>query len=286
LPQAGLFADGVEQWGDLVFETSSRRATLPFWIHEVLRPWPAWVSAWPTVVGALVIFNAVLAWACAHAVGVVGADPTSAGPAVVVDPSVESRQAVTRRATAAVCLIVVLGLVVAARPTGRYRALDLIDALPDARIETTWASLHAGVSAEPVVLFGRVHRAIVALPTAVIGWEVEVPNGAVLRMGAAMRPDMWTLEGDGIQMRVTVHHAGGHSRVADLTLFPFGVPAHRTLVPIEVPLHRWAGQRVTIALESTPERWGNAVNDVPVWVAPRIEWPRDPAAGVATIVRR
>ena len=189
-------------------------------------------------------------------------------------------------ATVAVGVIVLLGVAVAARPTGRYRSLDLIDALPDARIETTWPSLHAGVSPEPVVFFSHIHRAIVALPTAVIRWDVDVPNGAVLRLGAAMRPDMWTREGDGIQMRVTVEHAAGRTVAADLTLFPFGVPAHRTLVPVEIPLHRWAGQRITIALESTPERWGNAVNDVPVWTEPRIEWPRDPAAGVARVVRR
>ena len=60
-----LFADGREQWGDLVFETSSRRATLPYWMHEVLRPWPAWVRAWPPIALGLLTFNVVLAWACA-----------------------------------------------------------------------------------------------------------------------------------------------------------------------------------------------------------------------------
>jgi len=64
-----LFVDGREQWGDLVFETSSRRATLPYWMHEVLRPWPAWVRAWPTIALVLLFFNAVLAWACALATG-------------------------------------------------------------------------------------------------------------------------------------------------------------------------------------------------------------------------
>ncbi len=210
LPSGRLFADGVEQWGDLVFETSARRATLPYWLHEVLRPWPAWVSAWPTVVVALLAFNATLAWACALAVGLVGADRTAAAQSrAAVPPPVESRAAVTRAATVAVSVIVVLGVAVAARPTGRYRSLDLIDALPDARIETTWPSLHAGVSPEPVVFFGHIHRAIVALPTAASAGDVDVPRGAVLRLGAAMRPDMWTREGDGIQMRVTVDHAAG-----------------------------------------------------------------------------
>jgi hypothetical protein len=177
-------------------------------------------------------------------------------------------------------------VVLAARPTGRYRSIDLIDALPDARVDTTWPSLHAAISPELVVFFGRIHRSIVAMPTSTIRWEVDVPRGAVLRFGAAMRPDMWTRESDGIQMRVRVEHGGTSTQVAELTLVPMLVEVHKRLHQGEVGLNPWAGQRVTLAFESTPERFGNAVNDVPVWVSPRIEWPRDPAAGDARVVRR
>lgn len=284
-----LFSDGVEQWGDLVFETSSRRATLPYWIHEVLRPWPPWVSAWPTVVIALALFNAVLAWACAHATGLGDGRGASPRRPDVNESALPSRRvdeaAVRRTAMMAAGLIAVIGVMLAARPTGRYRSLDLIDALPDARIETTWPVLHGSVAAEPVVIFGRIHRAIVALPTSAIRWEIDVPSGAVLRFGAAMRPDMWTRESDGIQMRVRVEHGGVSTTVADYTLVPRFVEAHKALHPGEVSLQRWTGQRVSLVFETTPERFGNAVNDVPVWVAPRIEWPRDPAAGVARVVR-
>lgn len=276
-----LFVDGREQWGDLVFATSSRRATLPYWIHEVLRPWPAWVSSWPSVVMALVVFNIVLAWACARAVGL-GATGDESGSSRIGTGGL----AVTPTAVAAVAVIAVIGTAVAGRPTSRYRSLDLISALPDARIETTWPALHDGVSTASVLFAGRIHRAIVAMPTSSISWTIDVPRDAVLRLGAAMRADMWEEQSDGIQMIVAVDDAGSRTVAADLTLFPMGVLAHRALMPVEVPLHRWAGQRVTIVLRSTPERWGNAVNDVPVWTEPRIEWPRNPVAGNATIVPR
>lgn len=275
-----LFADGVEQWGDLVFEIGARRATLPFWIHEVLRPWPGWLATWPAVALVLLAFNLTLAWACAHAAGlgtVIEADRSS----TAAEP--QSRVAVTPAATAVVVLVALTGVAVAGRPVGRFRSVDLIEALPDARLETTWPSLHAGIATEPVVFFGRVHRAIVAMPTSTMSWTVDLPRDAVLRMGAAMRPDTWDRPSDGVQMTVTVEHAGGRTVVADLTLFPMGVVAHRALVPLELPLHQWAGQRVSIVLRSTPERWGNAVNDVPVWTEPRIEWPRHPAAGEARL---
>jgi len=281
-----LFADGREQWGDLVFETTTRRATLPYWLHELLRPWPAWVRSWPVVALGLLLFNVVLAAACARAAGVLASEAPG-------DPIVTAAAAHANAATRGAALrfpylmtavLALSGVAVAGVPSGRYRSLDLIEALPDARIETSWSSLHGAISARPVIIFGRIHRGIVALPTTVIRWEVEVPRGAVLRFGAAMRPDMWTRESDGIQMRVRVERAGVSTPLAEFTIVPMLVEAHKQLHQGEGNLAPWAGQRVPLAFESTPERFGNAVNDVPVWVAPRIDWPRAPSAGDARVV--
>ncbi len=273
-----LFADGRELWGDLVFETSSRRATLPYWIHEVLRPWPRWVATWPVVGGGLLAFNVLLAWACARATLSdvrIGLDDEAATQPVAVLPLAKT----------ALAVCAVAGVAIAAVPTEPYRSIDLLDALPDARMETTWPSLHAGISLEPVVIFGRVYRSIVAMPSSTIRWEVDVPRGAHLRFGAAMRPDMWERVSDGIQMFVSVEADGVSTRVVQHTLAPMFVETHKNLHPSDVRLDPWAGTRVTIVFETTPERWGNAVNDVPVWVEPRIDWPRNPAAGVAKVVR-
>jgi hypothetical protein len=281
LPGGRFFADGTEQWGDLVFETSSRRATLPYWLHEVLRPWPAWLRSWPVIAFVMVTVNLVLAWTVSVATAP-GYLPGSQGAAM---PSPQWSAGTLRRlSTGALWTVVVAGLVIAARPTGRYRSLDLLDALPEARIEHGWGPLHESISPGPVLFEPRVRRAVVAMPPASLTWTVDVPREAVLRLGAGMRPDVWEKEGDGIQMAVVVEHAGGRAVAADLTLFPYSVSEHRRLVPLEVPLHAWAGQQVRIRLESTPERFGNAVNDVPVWTEPRIEWPRRPSAGTARVV--
>ena len=282
LPNGRLVADGVEQWGDLVLETSAGRATLPYWIHEVLEPWPDWVRAWPTIVVVLLLLNVVLAWACAVAAGLVrerDGVPATRAP-VAVAPEVVGRAA--RLSAVAVTLA---GILVVLRPAPPVDTLDLIDALPDAHVETTHGTLHDGVSPEPVVFGGRVRRSIVALPTTTMAWTIEVPRDAVLRLGAAMRPDMWYVVSDGIQMSVAIEHAGGRTVAAELTLFPMGVVEHQRLFPVEVPLQPWAGQRVRVVLHSTPERWGNAVNDVPVWTEPRIEWPRRRGASAARVVR-
>ena len=285
LPRARFFADGEEQWGDLVFETSARRATLPYWMHEILGPWPAWMRAWPTVVTVLVLFNVALAWACAVAVGLVPTAASRPVEPVAGRRHLDAAGALRRTSRTAVGLVVIAGCSLVLLPTSRDRQLDLIDALPDAAIGTTWPSLHAAISREPVVFFGRISRGIIALPTTRIAWTVDVPPGAVLRVGAAMRPDMWERLGDGIQMFVLVEHAGSPTVGASLTLFPAGVVQHRRLFPVEIDLGRWANQRIRLVFESTPERWGNAVNDVPVWVEPRIEWPRTPASAEARVLR-
>lgn len=284
-----LWADHVEQWGDLALQTTARRATLPYWIHEVLGPWPPWVQAWPAVVAVLLAFNVALARACALAVRPdTRPDTPRDGPVTVrhahAHPPASAIDA-ARVARGVVSLLVIGGLATAVWPVPRHRTLDLIDHLPDAQITTTWPSLHAGVARGDVVFAGRVYRSIHAMPTTRIAWTVDVPDDAVLLFGAAMRADMWERESDGITMDVVVEQPAGRQPVAHYTLVPMIVPAHKNLHPGRVLLDAWAGQRVTIAFETTPERWGNAVNDVPVWVEPRIEWPRGVSADQARVHR-
>lgn len=279
-----LAADGVEQWGDLVMQTTSRRATLPYWMHEILAPWPAWVRSPATIAGAVALMNLLLAWACALSVGLSGRRVVTTDAATVTERGADALAAdrpvgrpgadgrLHRSAMLATGLVVATGLVITLWPTPAARTLDLIALLPEAAIETTWP-LHDGVSRQSVVFGGIVRRTLIAMPTSRIAWTIDVPPGAVFRGGAAMRPDMWTRNSDGIQMAITVEHSRGQTLMTQLTLFPMGVAEHRKLFPVEVPLHPWAGQRVILVLETTPERWGNAVNDVPVWVEPRVEWP-------------
>ena len=283
-----LFAEGRERWGDLVFATSARRATLPYWLHEVLRPWPAWAHSWPVVTLAVLAFNVVLAWACARATGLIetaeGERPGAASPTVIGSPGTDDRAATRRVAYGAAGIVAIAGVLLALWPTPRDRTLDLIEALPDARIDTTWDSLHGGVAFRFTDFPGARRRTIHALPTTRMTWALDVPAGAVFQAGAAMRPDLWEANSDGIQMGVTVIDGDRRTPLTLLTLFPLGVPEHRRLVPLELSLHPWAGRRIALELESTPERQGNAVNDVPVWVEPRITWPRRLTAGEARIV--
>ena len=278
-PGARFFVNGVEQWGDLLFETSAGRATLPYWKHEVLAPWPSWVQSWWTVGGVLLLVNLLLARACAIAVSRRVRVSDDRGPVARHRGTVAYRTALL-----GVAAIVSVGLGVLLQPAAPHRIIRLTDHMADAHIETTASSLHDGIAVQPVVMLGRAYVSIVALPTSRLVWTLDVPKGALLLGHAAMRPDVWLEPSDGANLTVSVVTAGGTKvEVARYTLVPYLLAEHRALHPLRVSLDPWAGQTVALVFETDPERWGNAVHDVPLWVVPRIEWPRGAAWGEARI---
>lgn len=264
---AGRFeVDGVEQWGALVFETTSGRATLPYWKDEVLRPWPAWLRSWPFVIALWLLGNLLLAYVCLRVA-------TRGDPPAEALPTRGDGRVPARAAVLVTTLIVGAGIVIALWPMPSRRMLLLADHLADARIETPMP-LHDAIDVQLLTIErGREVRSIVALPPARITWTLQVPAGAQLVGHAAMRADVWFKEGDGANLSVRIVDAAGVAReVARFTLFPWQIAAHRTYHPFRVPLDPWAGQEVAIVFETDPERWGNAVNDVPIWVEPRVEY--------------
>lgn len=289
--RAGRFeVDGIEQWGALVFETTSSRATLPYWKDEILAPWPAWVRSWPTVVGVWLLGNVLLAVACFGVTSVRPArvrrhDAIPPGDAARPAPEVPGAYAgsAARGALLAGSLVALGGVVLAAWRGPDVRVIPLYEHLAEARIEVP-SSLHDAIAIQRAGYQGRMLRAIVALPPARIAWNVQVPRGALLLGLAGMRPDVWDKEGDGVNMRVcVVDGAGTTTQVARFTLLPYNIWEHRAFHPFRVSLDPWAGQEVTVVFETDPERWGNAVNDVPVWLDPHIAWPRGPQWGTGGI---
>jgi hypothetical protein len=278
LPASRFVVDDAERWGDLVFETSARRATLPYWKHEVLGPWPAWVQSWWFVGAVLVGWNVLLAGACAVMAGAGGRRTRAATGADVAVDGVPRRAAVL-----AIVAVVVGGIAVVLVPMPTHRVIQLTEHLGEASIETPGAGLHERVDVQAVGILGRAYQAIVALPPSRIAWRIDVPKGALVLGHAAMRPDVWEKESDGANLVVSVETDTERTEVARFTLVPYAIWHHRERHPMRVSLDPWAGRTVTLAFETDPERWGNAVNDVPLWLEPRIEWPRGPAWGEARI---
>jgi hypothetical protein len=179
--------------------------------------------------------------------------------------------------SAFVALVLVAILVVAgfwfwrARQAGvEPNAVDLIELFPEAEKRTTMASLEEGFAIQTVSIFGDRKRSIFAHPFSRIIWTIVVPDGAVLRTAAALRPDSWTTEGDGAVFRVGVSDGDRYTNYVRQVLRPQDDPADRRWVPIEVDLSEYAGRQVKVVFNTEPGASGNAVADACVWGAPRI----------------
>ncbi len=149
-------------------------------------------------------------------------------------------------------------------------AIDLIELFPDAEKRTTMASLEDAFAIQTVVINGDRQRSLFAHPFSRVIWTVQVPEGAVLRTAAALRPDSWLLESDGAIFRIGVSDGPTYTNLVRQVVRPQDEPEDRRWFPIEVDLSAYAGRQVRVIFNTEPGESGNAVGDACVWGAPRI----------------
>jgi hypothetical protein len=147
-------------------------------------------------------------------------------------------------------------------------AIDLVDRFPDAEKRTLMPSLHGAFNIEDVTIQGETRRSIFALPPSRIIWKVDVPTGAVLETFFAMRPDSWTVDGDGTTFRVGLSDGQRFQDFVKKWLDPYHRKEDRGWFPVRVDLAPWGGRRVEVIFNTEPNF--NSVHDAAVWGAPRI----------------
>ena len=178
-------------------------------------------------------------------------------------------------------LVGALGLVVAVlilirRAPSESAAIDLIERFPEAEKRTTMPSLHEGFDVQDVTIDGETKRSIFAQPPSRIIWKVDVPAGAVLETFFGMRPDCWTVDGDGSTFRVGVSDGQRFQDFARRWLDPYHRKEDRGWFPVRVDLAPYAGRRVEVIFNTEPNF--NGVHDAAVWGAPRLVVPPAGAA--------
>jgi len=149
-------------------------------------------------------------------------------------------------------------------------AIDLIALFPDAEKRTTMSSLEEGYAIQTVVIDGDRRQSLFAHPFSRVTWTVTVPPRAVLRTAAALRPDVWTSEGDGALFRIGVSDGQTYTEFYKQRVQPSQRPEDRRWFPIEIDLSPFAGQSIQIIFNTEPGESGNAVGDAAVWGTPRI----------------
>jgi mannosyltransferase len=94
----------------------------------------------------------------------------------------------------------------------------------------------------------------------------------------AMSPESWDWGGDGARFRVRLADADGRETVA-FDQYISNQETDRTWHDVEVPLRQYAGQTITLTLETDPGPLGDTTGDWAGWDTPRIAYAAEgPAA--------
>jgi hypothetical protein len=122
-------------------------------------------------------------------------------------------------------------------------------------------------------LAGETKRAIAAPPNGRITFPVRVPDDGWLKVSLGVKPEAWTVEGNGVYFYAGVSDGRTFEKLFDQTLNPFANPAERRWVPVTVDLSAYAGEDIQVILNTVASGPGGPPDDrgdMPLWGAPEI----------------
>jgi hypothetical protein len=266
-----LWFDGREQWGDLVFETSARRATTFQRFEHALRDKPKWLRSRVSLGLFFALYNLALGivlWTVLTASDQEG--EAAADPAGHRQPSRVASPRARAGGLAVLVLVCAFAAYVIYEPRVRIEpgARELVTEFPETAKRTTMASLQDAFHYDQVTWNGRSMRCIMALPFSRINWSVDAQPNTELRGWYGMRQDTWQGNGDGSTFRVGIVDSGAYSQSVNRWLNPDLKPGDRTFVPIRVDLSPHAGRRIEVVLNTEPQL--TPVGDAALWCEVRV----------------
>jgi hypothetical protein len=122
-------------------------------------------------------------------------------------------------------------------------------------------------------LAGETKQAIAAPANGRISLRVRVPDDGWLKVSLGLKPEAWTVEGNGVYFYAGVSDGRTFEKLFDQTLNPFANPPERRWVPVTVDLSAYAGEEVDIVLNTVASGPGGPADDrgdMPLWGAPEI----------------
>jgi hypothetical protein len=129
---------------------------------------------------------------------------------------------------------------------------------------------------EDVTINGETKRAIAVKP-GILGsrltFRSRIPDDGWLRVSVALKPEAWTLEGDGVRFMALVSDGRASDELFVHDVNPLLNQTERKWIPIMVDLSAYAGEEVSIILNtfgSAPGKGEDVRNDLAVWGAPEI----------------
>jgi hypothetical protein len=156
---------------------------------------------------------------------------------------------------------------------------DLIDSLGAAERRPSAAVFDVA----PVTISGETIRAVATPAASRITWELRLPDRARLEIAVAVKPEAWTVAGDGVLFRVGIAEGRTHEDVVTRVVNPFGRPEDRRWIPLTVDLGGHSGFKCSLFYHPRLLLWRivlntNAVSPAsadhpgytPLWGEPRL----------------
>jgi hypothetical protein len=150
------------------------------------------------------------------------------------------------------------------------RTVDLIAELANADKRSNPEPLASNFQVADVTIDGVTKKTILAKPFGRITYTVRVPPDAWLDVDFAMRPDSWTLPGDGAQFRIGISEGRTYDEVLRQYVNP--KDGGKKWYSAHLDLSAYEGRQVKIIFNTdpSPRGGGDAQNDFAVWGEPHV----------------
>jgi hypothetical protein len=122
-------------------------------------------------------------------------------------------------------------------------------------------------------LAGETKKAIAAPANGRITFHVRVPDDGWLKVALGLKPEAWTIEGNGVYFYAGVSDGRSFEQLFTQTVNPFANPSERRWIPVTVDLSAYAGEEMDIILNTVASGPGGPPDDrgdMPLWGAPEV----------------
>jgi hypothetical protein len=174
--------------------------------------------------------------------------------------------------TAALAAVVMLAVAAGGCTRVPESAMDLIDAFDEAEKRAV-QPIEEAFAVREVEIDGERRRVIAAHPQSRIIWRFTMPRHALLQTWLAVEPEVWGLEGDGVQFRIGVSDGRQYDELLRQHVDPMNRPGDRRWIPVTLDLSEYQGHAVELIFNtdhSPPDVPVDPRNDRAVWGEPAI----------------
>jgi hypothetical protein len=122
-------------------------------------------------------------------------------------------------------------------------------------------------------LAGETKQAVATPANSRLTFKVRVPDDGWLKVSLGLKPEAWTIEGNGVHFYAVVSDGRTSETLFTQTLNPFANPSERRWVPVTVDLSAYGGEEVDVILNTVASGPGGPPDDrgdMPLWGAPEI----------------